>query len=106
MKFYRNINLNFEKNHSTGTCLTLLHDKFWKGSDKGLMTSMILIDLQTPFDTIDDDKLLKKLSAIGFSTHAIGWIKSYLLNQLFRGNLENCYSDPFNITSGVPQVIM
>ena len=64
---------------------------------------MILVDLQKVFDTIDHEILLKKLSAIGFSNHTIGWLKSYLSNQLFRVNLENCYSDPFNITCGVPQ---
>ena len=67
------------------------------------MTGMILIDLQKAFDTIDHDILLKKLSAIGFSNHTIGWFKSYLSNQLFRVNLGNCYLDPSNITCGVPQ---
>ena len=48
---------------------------------------MMLIDLQKAFDTIDHDILLKKLSAIGFSNHTIGWFKSYLSNRLFRVNL-------------------
>ena len=64
------------------------------------MNSMILVDLQKAFD---HDIPLKKLSAIGFSNHTIGWFKSYLSNRLFRVNLENCYSDPSNITCGVPQ---
>ena len=82
-----------------------LHNKILKGFDKGLMTGMILVDFQKAFDTIDHDKLLKKLNAIGFSNHTIGWFKSYLSisNRLFRVNLENCYSDPSNTTYGVPQ---
>ena len=67
------------------------------------MIGMILINLQKAFDTIDHDMLLKKLSAICFSNHTIGWFKSYLSNRLFRVNLGNCYSDPSNITCGVPQ---
>ena len=67
------------------------------------MTGMILIDLQKAFDTIDHDILLKKLSAIGFSNHTIGWFKAYLSNRLFRVNLGNCYSFPSNMTCGVPQ---
>ena len=51
-----------------------------KGFDQGLMTGMILVELQKAFDTIDHDILLKKLSAIGFSNHTIGWFKSYLSN--------------------------
>ena len=64
---------------------------------------MILIELLKAFDTIDHDILLKKLSAIGFSNHTIGWFKSCLSNRFFRVNLGNCYSDPSNITCGVPQ---
>ena len=91
----------FWKNHLTDSCLTFLHAKTLKGFDKGLMTGMILIDL--PFDAIDHDILLKKLSAVGFSNHTIGWFKSYLFNRLFGVNLGNYYSDPSNITCGVPQ---
>ena len=74
-----------------------------KGFDQGLMTGMILVELQKAFDMIDHDILLKKLSAIGFSNHTIGWFKSYLSNWLFRVNLENFYSDPSHIACGVPQ---
>ena len=66
------------------------------------MTGMVLVDLQKAFDTIDHDILLKKLSAICFSNHIIGWFKSQLSNQLFKVNLENYYSDPSNITCGRP----
>ena len=64
---------------------------------------MMLIGLQKALDTIDYDKLLKKLSDIGFSNHTNGWFKSYLSNRLFSVNSENCYSDPSNITCEVPQ---
>ena len=98
-----NYQSGFRKNHSTDSCLTFLPDKILKGFDKDLMTGMILIDLEKAFDTIDHDILLKTLSAIGFLNHTIGWFKSYLSNRLFRVNLGNCYSDPSNITCGVPQ---
>ena len=93
-----NYQSGFQKNHSTDSCLTFLHDNILKGFDKGLITSMILIDPQKAFNTIDHHMLLKKLSAIGFSNHIIGWFKSYLSNRLFRLNLGNSYSDPSNIT--------
>ena len=67
------------------------------------MTGMMLIDIQKAFDKIDHDRLLKKLRVIGFSNHTTGWFKSYLSNRLLKVNLENCYSDPSNITCGVPQ---
>ena len=92
-----NYQSGFRKNHSTDSYLMFLHDKILKGFDKGLMTCMILIDHQKAFDTIDHDILLKKLNAIGFSNHTIGWFKSYFSNRLFRVNLGNCYSDPSNL---------
>ena len=71
----------FRKKHSTGFCLSYLNDKILKGLDKGLMTAMILIDLQKAFDTTDHDVLLKKLYAIGFSKHTVNWFQSYLYSK-------------------------
>ena len=79
----------FRKNHSADTCLSFLNDKILKGFDNGLVTGMILIDLQKAFDTIDHDILLKKLSIIGFSDHSVKLFQSYLLNGKFTVNLEN-----------------
>ena len=42
---------------------------------------MILIDLQTAFDTFDHQILLKKLKYVGFSPEIVGWFKSHLKNQ-------------------------
>ena len=53
----------FHKNHSTDTSLAYLTDKILIGFDSGLLTGMILIDLQKAFDTINHDNLFK----IGFS---------------------------------------
>ena len=53
-----------------------LHDKILIGFDKALMNGMILIKFQKAFDTTDNDIIMKKLSAIGFSNHTINWFKS------------------------------
>ena len=52
-------------------CLSYLNDKILKGFEKGMMTGMIVIDLQKAFHTIDRDVLLQKLYAIGFSKHTV-----------------------------------
>ena len=52
--------LGFRKNHSTSSCLACLHEKCFKDFDTRLMTSMILVDLQKAFDTIDHDIPLNK----------------------------------------------
>ena len=56
----------FRKNHSTDTSLALLADKILTGFDSGLLTGMILIDLQKAFDTINHDILLKKCLLLDF----------------------------------------
>ena len=61
----------FRRNHSTNLCLAHLTDKISKGFDKGLLTGMILIDLQKTFDTINHEVLLQKRKAIRFSEQSI-----------------------------------
>ena len=41
--------------HSTDTFLSLQNDRIFTGIDKGMLTWMILIDLQKAFDTIDHE---------------------------------------------------
>ena len=56
----------FPKNYSTDTSLTYLTDKILTGFDSGLLTGMILIDLQKASDTINHDILLKKCLLLDF----------------------------------------
>ena len=52
-------------------CLSYLNYKILKAFDKGMMTDMILIDLQKVLDVIDHDVLLQKLQATGFSKNTV-----------------------------------
>ena len=76
-------------NHSTNLCLSFLTDKILKSFDEGLLTEMILIDLQIAFDTVNNEILLKKLEAIGFSDKYIRWFRSYLYERIFFIEIEN-----------------
>ena len=66
------------------------------------MTSMILIDLQKAFDSIDHNILMQKLYAIGFSKQSVNWFRSYLINRTFLVNPENVFSQCIIVSSGVP----
>ena len=44
--------------HSTDFCHSYLTDKISKSLDSGLLTGMILIDLQKAFNTIDHNAIL------------------------------------------------
>ena len=93
----------FRTKHSTDTCLSLLNDKILTGIDNGLLTGMILIDLQKAFDTIDHEIFLSKLTFLGFSESTILWYKSYLTNRTFVVNIANEFSSPGDLSCGVPQ---
>ena len=98
-----NYQSGFRTNHSTNLCLSFLTDKILKGFDEGLLTGMILIDLQKAFDTINHEILFKKLKAMGFSEGCITWFQSYLSERIFFRSIENQLSDYGRISSGIPQ---
>ena len=93
----------FRKNHSTDTSLSYFTDKILTSFDSGLLTEMILINLQKTFGTINHDILLKKMSALRFSDPAMNWFKSYLSNRSFRVNVQAKYSCIVKNDYGVPQ---
>ena len=80
-----------------------MNDKILKGFDDGLVTGIILIDLQKAFDMINHDILLKKLSIIVFSDHTVKWFQSYLSSCEFTVNLENSSSEVSSISCGMPR---
>ena len=93
----------FRKHHSTDTCLSYLTDKVKIGFEEGLLTGMVLIDLQKAFDTIDHSILLEKMSCLGFAGKTIAWYKSYLTNRSFIVNVGKEFSSPGKLSCGVPQ---
>ena len=58
-KILYNYKSGFTKNHSTDTCLSFLNSKILKGFGDGLLTVMILVNLQKAFDTINHEILLR-----------------------------------------------
>ena len=67
----------FRTNHSTNSCLSYLSNKVLTGIEKGMLTGMILIDLQKAFDTINHEIILNKMKYLGFSNSTVAWYKSY-----------------------------
>ena len=93
----------FRKNHSTDTSLSYLTNKILTGFDSGLLTGMILIDLQKAFDTINHDILPKKMASLGFSNHSIKWFQSYLSGRRFPVNIKIKHSSTTKIEFRVPR---
>ena len=75
--FNTNLNQDFEKNHSNNFCLTYLTNKISEGFNCGLLTGVILIDIQKAVDTIYHNILFLKMPSfkllIGIShTNPVG----------------------------------
>ena len=93
----------FGKNNSTDFRLSYVTDKISKGFDSGLLTGMILIDLQKAFDTIDHNILLLKKPSLGFSREVTDWYKSYLSSRKFHVNVHDKFSASADLRCRVPQ---
>ena len=83
--------------------MSFITDKVLKGFDDGLLTGMILIDLQKAFDTKHYEILLQKLKSIRFSESTIKLFKSYLSERIFLVDTENKLCSFRKISCGVPQ---
>ena len=63
--------LNGKLHFLCSVSFSFLTDKVLKEFNEGLLTGMILIDLQKTFDTIDHEVLLQKVKVIKFSKSTI-----------------------------------
>ena len=88
---------------STDTCLTYLTDYIRHGMDNDLYTSMVMIDLQKAFDTVNYSLLSDKLQALGINNVAVSWFDSYLTNRTQKIDINGKFSKPRMEPCGVPQ---
>ena len=60
-----------KKWHSTETSLLRTTDAFLKGIDNKKLTACVLLDMSNVFDSVDHQKLLRKLQDVGASTSVL-----------------------------------
>ena len=101
MNFYTTTNQDFGKTtqqtHASRFCIM----KFWMVLIRGWWLAWYWLTSKSLLIRLTMIYSWKSWAVLVSQTYY--WFKSYLSNRLFRVNLENCYSDPFNITYGVPQ---
>ena len=94
----------FRKFPFTDSCLSYLTDKVAKRFYSGLLTGMILTDLQKVFDTIHYHTLLtEKMKCMSFSDDGTKWLECYLSKRMFSVNVGNSFSHKALINYRVPQ---
>ena len=76
----------------------------WKRSvDNSKMFSALLTDLSKAFDCLDDELLIAKLNAYGFSLTALKLVHNYLSNRKQQTKTNSTYSSLLEIIFGVLQ---
>lgn len=76
---------------------------FIKSNYKSKYVTATFIDLKKAFDTVDSNRLVRKLRRIGLSDNACKLIKSYLKNRLTATSIGDKISNFKRINIGVPQ---
>ena len=103
-----NLNLSeqygYKKGHSTEMLLVKVVNDLLIVRDKESATLLMLLDLSTAFDTVDQRKLLNILRyEIGLRGIALDWFRSFLCSRTLRVKINGAYSSTETLLYGVPQ---
>ena len=93
----------FAANRSTFTQLVECLCDWTSAAEMRLPAHVIYIDFKKAFDSVSHNKLLFKLTQMGFSNKLTAWISSFLLGRLQRVRCNNFLSCYKTVSSGVPQ---
>ena len=87
------------------TTLQLLHVvTIWcEILDEGGTIDVIYCDFMKAFDKVPHRRLLFKIERYGITENVHGWIKSFLTGRTQCVSINNVYSEPAAVTSGIPQ---
>uniref|UniRef100_A0A8C6LQB6 Reverse transcriptase domain-containing protein n=1 Tax=Nothobranchius furzeri TaxID=105023 RepID=A0A8C6LQB6_NOTFU len=77
---------------------------FYRANDSGDAVVLVLLDLTSAFDTVDQSIPINRLErSVGITGQALKWIRSYLTGRSFCVRLGDCSSDLAELAWGVPQ---
>ena len=82
--------------------LSLVHD-VQTGWKKGLVSSMLAIDVKGFFDHVNHDRLIYIIWRMGFPLQLVKWVKSFLTGRSASLRMDGEYSDDRPINIGIPQ---
>ena len=93
----------FRSLHSTALALSKVTNTWLLNLDSGRMSSVVLLDIQKAFETVDHQMLLDKLRCYGVSGDQLVFFASYLNNRQQCYNVNGKLSSTKRIRCGVPQ---
>lgn len=93
----------FLKHNSTNHALAKIQDKINDGLNRGMITTIVAIDLRAAFDVVWRDGLIHKMIKLGFNPIICKIIRSFLQNKSFAVRLNGFISEIFDMREGEPQ---
>lgn len=93
----------FRVNHSCEMALQYLLNEWKCERDNGNVVVVIFLDLKRAFETVDRNRLLKKLEKYGVAESALGWFGSYLSDRKQKVKCSEVESEILGTKKGVPQ---
>lgn len=93
----------FRSGFSTIDILLRLEQQIRRAQQTSEICLAVYVDLTSAFDTVHHHKLLAKLASMGICGNMLRWLRSYLDNRKNFVRIGNTLSDPYILTTGVPQ---
>ena len=93
----------FRKKRSCETQLLETVNDLTGALDAGYEADILFLDFSKAFDRVSHNCLLYKLLHYGINGPVHNWIINFLSDRCQQVILDNCYSNPCKVSSGVPQ---
>jgi hypothetical protein len=93
----------FRRSHSTVQQIVRIVEGATVGFNKGHSTGLVLLDLEKAFDSVWHDGLIFKLIKIGYPSHLVKLLDSFLRNRRATISIGKAFSSEFVLPAGVPQ---
>lgn len=87
---------------SCAQLMKCLHD-WYANLYKNKSTHVIYTDIQKAFDSVSHNKLIIILKSYGINTTLLHWIKNFLSDRIQQVVIEDSFSSPCSLSSGIPQ---
>ena len=93
----------YRKNFSVETSVLRIYNDMLINKSRGKQTLLILLDLTSAFDLVDQHILLNDLRNMGIGGVVHDWFKSYLLDRKYYVQIGQEHSDCNDMNTGIPQ---
>ena len=97
----RDEQFGFRTKHSTSLQLAHLVERVTRNVGEKQLTGAVFLDVAKAFDTVWDDGLLFKLTALNFPSYVVKTTSSYLQNRTFEASFQTATSSHRGMQTGV-----